>query len=184
MKYIYNKDSFDNAVEVDGYPWGFRLRTKRRYWIETVKNRGDRFCYATLNPKTNQWCKPKKNTYEAVLVLGFNQDNHVKTDGLGLWGTDQDIAAFKNRIDYDQLKELQKMKLCEKSSINHVMKSVKYEIKSTGTYNLSDPLDMIRLREDNKNREQKELEEKKTLNKINTAINQTYHSCLIKNNLK
>ena len=29
-KYIYNKDSFDNALEVSNYPWGFRLKTKRR----------------------------------------------------------------------------------------------------------------------------------------------------------
>ena len=34
-KYIYNKDSFDNSLEVSNYPWGFRLKTKRRTWIET-----------------------------------------------------------------------------------------------------------------------------------------------------
>jgi hypothetical protein len=36
-KYIYNKDSFENALEVSNYPWGFRLKTKRRTWIETNK---------------------------------------------------------------------------------------------------------------------------------------------------
>ena len=25
----------------ENYPWGFRLKTKRRTWIETDKNKGD-----------------------------------------------------------------------------------------------------------------------------------------------
>ena len=58
MEYVYGAKDFDTAVEIGNYPWGFRLRTKVRYWIETT-NRGDRFVKCTLNPKTNQWCKPK-----------------------------------------------------------------------------------------------------------------------------
>ena len=34
---IYNKDAADNAVVVEDYPWGYKLRTKRKYWIETTK---------------------------------------------------------------------------------------------------------------------------------------------------
>jgi len=67
-KYKYNIDSFDNAIEVNNYPWGFRLKTKRRYWIETTKN-GDRFCFCTLNPKTDKWSAVKKSTYNAVEVI-------------------------------------------------------------------------------------------------------------------
>ena len=66
--YIYNKDSFENSVEVDNYPWGFRLKTKKRYWIETNK-KGSRLVSCTLNPKNNQWCKPKASTYLEVGVL-------------------------------------------------------------------------------------------------------------------
>jgi len=44
-KYIYNKDSFDNALEVSNYPWGFRLKTKRRTWIETNKTKGTDFVF-------------------------------------------------------------------------------------------------------------------------------------------
>ena len=65
MDIIYNKDSFENAVEVDNYPWGYKFKTKRRYWIETTK-RGDRVCYQTLNPKTDKWCAVKKSIYSAV----------------------------------------------------------------------------------------------------------------------
>lgn len=56
---IYNKDSADNAVVVEDYPWGYKLRTKRKYWIETTK-RGDRLCYQTLNPKTDKWSLLRK----------------------------------------------------------------------------------------------------------------------------
>ena len=65
---IYKCKDFDSAFEVDNYPWGFRLKTKVRYWIETT-NRGDRFVKCTLNPKTNKWCKEKKSTYQAVMVM-------------------------------------------------------------------------------------------------------------------
>jgi hypothetical protein len=42
----------DTAFVVDDYPYGFRLRTKIRYWIETKKGFGQRFCSQTLNPNT------------------------------------------------------------------------------------------------------------------------------------
>ena len=76
MSNIYGHSSFDSGYVVTNYPWGFRLKTSRRYWIETT-NRGDRFCYATLNPKTDQWCKPKKSTYSAVMVMCLNEKEHV-----------------------------------------------------------------------------------------------------------
>ena len=69
MIFIYNKDSFENSVEVENYPWGFKLKTKKRYWIETNK-RGSRLVSCTLNPKNNQWCKPKASTYSEVGFLG------------------------------------------------------------------------------------------------------------------
>ena len=96
---IYNKDSFDNAVEVDNYPWGFKLKTRRRYWIETKKNRGDRFCYSTLNPKTNKWCKPKKSTYTTLGFLFEEPNGHIA------------YKAYTNRNDFDfgQLTKTQKV---------------------------------------------------------------------------
>ena len=48
MEIIYNKDSFENAIEVNNYTWAYKLKTDRRYWIETT-SRGDRLCYQTLN---------------------------------------------------------------------------------------------------------------------------------------
>ena len=73
---IYNKDAADNAVVVEDYPWGYKLRTKRKYWIETTK-RGDRLCYQTLNPKTGEWCAIKKGTYAGIKVLYKDEAGHV-----------------------------------------------------------------------------------------------------------
>ena len=50
---IYGATSPETAIVVKNYPWGFRLKTKRKYWIESNKTQGDRLCFCTLNPKTN-----------------------------------------------------------------------------------------------------------------------------------
>lgn len=45
-KYLYNHTNFETGYEVEGYPWGFRLKTNVRYWVETSEksNGGQRFC--------------------------------------------------------------------------------------------------------------------------------------------
>jgi len=65
--YIYNKDSFENSVEVDNYPWGFK-KTSKRFWLETNK-KGTRLVSSTKNPKTGEWCKAKTSTYSELGVL-------------------------------------------------------------------------------------------------------------------
>ena len=106
-KYIYNKDSFENAIEVSNYPWGFRLKTKRRTWIETNKTKGDRLCFCTLNPKTNKWCAVKKATYNAVEVLFIDENEHIKSDAIWKYGTnDQKIKPQHcNQADRDILRK-------------------------------------------------------------------------------
>ena len=66
-KYIYNKDSFENSVEVDNYPYGFK-KTNKRFWLETNK-RGTRLVSSTKNPKSGEWNKVKTSTYSEVGVL-------------------------------------------------------------------------------------------------------------------
>ena len=185
MNLIYNKDSFDNAFEVNNYPWGFRLKTKRRYWIETNKQ-GDRTCFQTLNPKTNAWCAVKHSTYGAVKLLCLDENNHVQTFGIHKYGTDKkEIEEFLSKIDYDYLNDLQKKQICKLKSINKVMEKVTFKIAKVSEYNLSDPLDLIRMRKDNNSPETKakEQEQNKIKSQISSAINGTYNQCLVKNNL-
>jgi hypothetical protein len=70
------------ALIINNYPYGFRLRTQIRYWIETT-DRGDRFVSQTLNPKTNKWNNPKKSTYQAVMVLIKEKETgYIRSCGL------------------------------------------------------------------------------------------------------
>ena len=186
-KYIYNKDSFDNALEVSNYPWGFRLKTKRRTWIETNKTQGDRLCFCTLNPKTDKWCAVKKATYNAVEVLFIDENEHIKSDGIYKYGVnDEKIKDFLSGVDYDQLNDLQKKQVLKLKAMNKVMEKVTFNITKVSEYNLSDPLDLIRMRRDNNSDETKarEQEQDKIKSQISSAINSTYNQALVKNNLK
>ena len=69
----------ETAFTVDDYPYGFRLRTKIRYWIETKKGHGQRFVSQTLNPKNGKWNTPKFGTYAPLLVLVRNPENGYVT---------------------------------------------------------------------------------------------------------
>lgn len=96
-EYLYGHTSFENAYEVDGYPWGFRLKTKKRYWIETSekKNGGQRLVHCTLNPKNGRWCKPKTETYSALEFLYLDENGHVKSESISYCGLGCDKKGEK-----------------------------------------------------------------------------------------
>jgi len=188
MEYVYGAKDFDTAVEIDNYPWGFRLRTKVRYWIETT-NRGDRFVKCTLNPKTNQWCKPKKSTYKAVKVITKKVEDdktfiNYTSISVG-WSDAVQVANFEHKIDRTQLSNKQLKQICKCKAVNEMNKNVKWEIKPGKTYNLSDPADLARMKADANSPE--ELKRKKEQEDIKDKIvgygNHLYNQCLIKNNL-
>lgn len=185
MNLTYNKSSFDNAIQVDNYPWGFRLKTNRRYWIETKKN-GDRLCYCTLNPKTSAWCAVKKSTYNAVELLYFDKNNHVKTFSIYKYGTsEKELNEFLSKINYDSLNDLQKKQICKIKSVNKVIEKVSFKITKVSEYNLSDPVDIAKMRADSNSPEtlKREKEQNQIKQHISDSINNTYKHCLIKNKL-
>ena len=90
MKALPNAVSPETAVVVNDYPYGFRLRTKIRYWKETKKGFGQRFVSQTLNPKTGQWNKPKAGNYYPVVVMVQEEkadpnEGFVSYRVLGMW---------------------------------------------------------------------------------------------------
>tara|TARA_R100001480_G_C4640294_1_gene169245 strand:- start:43 stop:561 length:519 start_codon:yes stop_codon:yes gene_type:complete len=169
MNIIYNKDSFDNAIEVDNYPWGFKFKTKRRYWIETTK-RGDRLCYQTLNPKTDKWCNVKKSTYSPVELLYLNENGHVKTYGFSLYNA-EGVYKFEKNIDVEKLNKGQRMKICEAKAIAYMNSKIEVEIVNTTM--MSD-----------EEKEVREKEQKEVKDTINKHLGYVYDKCLIKNDLK
>lgn len=87
----------ETAYVVDNYPYGFRLRTQIRYWIETTKN-GQRFVSQTMNPKTGAWNKPKASTYDDIKVLTLDESNgHIHSDSLRYNDDDAKIEAYAER---------------------------------------------------------------------------------------
>ena len=85
----------ETAYEVSDYPYGFRLRCKIRYWIETNKN-GQRVWSQTTNPKRGDvWNKPKASTYNDIKVLFLDEQEHVANNGLSFYSTPEQIAAFE-----------------------------------------------------------------------------------------
>tara|TARA_R110000822_G_C15336165_1_gene495320 strand:+ start:6633 stop:7163 length:531 start_codon:yes stop_codon:yes gene_type:complete len=169
---LYGHTNFENGFEVQNYPWGFKLKTLRKYWVETTK-RGDRFCFVTLNPKTNQWCKPKKGTYAAVVIMFLDENNYVKNKCLHL-GYDDEAAVkkFLDDVDYDQLSLEQKKMVCQAKTINHVNSKIKVTFKVVAPTKF------------NQEKADEEEAKKKEQDKLlNNYANHVYGKCLVKNNL-
>lgn len=127
-QFLFGHTNEETAYLVDDYPYGFRLRTQIRYWIETTKH-GDRFCSQTLNPKTGRWNKPKKSTYSAVGVMFLNEDNHVKWTGFSLgWTKEEQINAFVEKIGgIEKLNPMQVSKVKDGIAISRTQEHITYE---------------------------------------------------------
>jgi hypothetical protein len=84
VRVLHGHTDMDSAYVVDDYPYGFRLRCKIRYWIETAAKGGakgrQRFMSQTTNPKRAEevWNKPKGSTYSAMAVMYLDGDDHVQ----------------------------------------------------------------------------------------------------------
>jgi len=172
-KNIYNHKNFDSAFEVDNYPWGFKLKTKVRYWIETT-NRGDRFVKCTLNPKTNKWCKEKKSTYNAVMVMTKEvKDQKTFISYISIsrgWSDAVAVAKFEHQVNKDLLSKEQLKQICACKAINQVNKNLKVEFVNSTAWT-----------------DQERAAHKKKQDEINGKLaaytNKLYGSCLVKNKL-
>ena len=174
-KYLYGHTSQETAYVVGDYPWGFRLRTIIRYWIETkvANNGGQRFCSQTINPKTGKWCEPKRSTYSNVIVMFLDKNDHVKTEHLTTYTQTETIRNFVE-IHRDNLTEFQKSQLKEMIAINEVMKHVTFEVRPSpiGPVSLlsKDPEEIRKRELLVKEQEEREKEKELTLRKINFSI--------------
>lgn len=168
-----------NPLIVENYPYGFK-RTKIKYWVESIKRKGDRFCSQTLNPKTNLWNKPKKATYNAVNIVYEDENKHIKYYAFWRSTSAEDYKKFMAFIGDMELNELQKeelriirayIKTYEGVSFECV--SVKYRNKTTGEIVEQVPLMNMGNFEEIKN-EEKEKEQKEIKNQINKNIAYNY----------
>jgi hypothetical protein len=170
INYIYNKDSFENSVEVDNYPWGFK-KTSKRFWLET-NNKGTRLVSSTKNPKNGEWCKAKTSTYLEVGVLTSDikdGKNFISWTGLSGYSSDKDIVEFTRSVDVQQLPKLSQKAICFLKAKNHAWKGVKVEFVTNPTPEQSEKLKQ---------------NEDKAKSYLAAVGSRAYNTCLIKNNLK
>ncbi len=107
MEILETQPTEEAPYLVHNYPYGFKLRTDIKYWVESVKNKGDRFCSQTLNPKTQQWNKPKKSTYSAVMVIYLDEKEHTTYKSLWRTTSADNYKEFMEFIGDTTLNELQ-----------------------------------------------------------------------------
>ncbi len=84
-----------SAFVVDDYPYGFRLRTQIRYWLERVPKKGVRFVSQTMDPKTSRWNKPKKSMFSRFAeAMYLDEIGHVQTRALNEYSSAGDVADY------------------------------------------------------------------------------------------
>lgn len=97
MNILSGHISPETAFMVNDYPYGFRLRCKIRYWLESSPNKGVRFCSQTTNPKRGDvWNKPKASTYSRFGGCMFTDENgHVQWTGISEYSDLQEMIDWK-----------------------------------------------------------------------------------------
>lgn len=121
-KPLYGHTSPQTAYVVDDYPYGFKLRTKIRYWIESNPSKGYRFVSQTMDPKKpgEVWNKPKASTYSTIAgELYLDEKDHVQWSGITPYTDAPEVMTFLTdfpHADKTQLKRWipMKIKLYEK----------------------------------------------------------------------
>ncbi|HLJ96274.1 MAG TPA: hypothetical protein VKU02_24080 [Gemmataceae bacterium] len=113
---LHGHVSPETAYVVQDYPFGFRLRCKIRYWIETAdkgaKKGAMRFVSQTTDPRKSGefWNKPKAGTYHDLVVMFVDEVGHVHCDVIGLWAMVECFAQFRQNYGC-QLSEAQAKRL-------------------------------------------------------------------------
>jgi hypothetical protein len=97
------KNQFLKTTEkftTENYPYGFRLKTTKIDWLEFSQKHGFRHVTQTINPKTGKPNNPKKSTYYDLMVLGMNEDGHLKSRAYSFNGDDQE-KVFVMKFIYE-----------------------------------------------------------------------------------
>ena len=123
----------DNVHYVEDYPYGFRLRTTIRYWIETRPGYGQRSASQTRNPKKpgEVWNAPKYSTYSAIIIMYLEYDETIQKEKVKFWHLShtawaESITEFENQNFV--LSDYQKEQLRRVKVLNETVKSGKYVI--------------------------------------------------------
>lgn len=110
-KFLQGHTCKQNAFEVKNYPWGFKMKTSRFYWIESKKGKGDRFCYYTINPKNGRMCETHCSTYSTFMYMYTDQKGHVTYECITAFDLETFVARFEfilNKLDVLYITDIQR----------------------------------------------------------------------------
>jgi hypothetical protein len=136
MIFHYNATSKETALVKENWPWGFKLKSPRRFWIETGR-KGQREASQQKNPKTGLWCKPRRTTYSMAMVLAEDTSGLVSTYSISHYDDIDKIEDFYNEhkegLHPSKSDEIDRF-ITAKKLVNEAFKTgaMRYEIKSTG----------------------------------------------------
>ena len=112
-KVLIGHTSPETAYVVEDYPYGFTLRCRIRYWIETRPKFGQRLVSQTTNPKKagEVWNKPKAGTYHSILVMGLDENDHVTSTAIQFGADKESLDKWAGKYGFaltpDQVKTLE-----------------------------------------------------------------------------
>jgi hypothetical protein len=94
-KPLYGHHDENSAYLVEDYPYGFKARTRIRYWLEKSGSKGFRFVSQTEDPKRLRWNNPKKSTYiEWGAAMYLDSQDHVAWTGVGQYTSSEKFLEF------------------------------------------------------------------------------------------
>ena len=107
---LYGHTSPETAYLVPDYPYGFKLRCQKRYWLEYKANKGWRLCSQTTNPKKGDvWNKPDMSIYiDQAACMYLDEKNHVQWKGISLYSKSEEALAFVQQFPEADLEQLSK----------------------------------------------------------------------------
>ena len=104
---LYGHTDENSAYVVDDYPYGFKLRTQIRYWLEFAPKKGARFVSQTMDPKKGRWNAPKKSTYADLGgVMFLDGQGHVSWEGVGVYTSATKLLEFVSKFPGAHLPDL------------------------------------------------------------------------------
>lgn len=114
-KPLYGHTDPNNAYMVDDYPYGFKARTRIRYWLESGGSKGFRFVSQTEDPKKLRWNSPKKSTYARYAACMYlDEKGHVQWRGISEYDSGDQVLDFIKSFphaDFSLLRTWIKMKV-------------------------------------------------------------------------
>lgn len=159
MKLLQGHNSKETAYVIDDYPYGFKLRTKIRYWVESVKSKGDRFCSQTLNPKTNNWNKEKKSTYSDIILLKLEDNGYIGFIEYSVVYTEQkDLDSFLEKVKKDsiELNTLQKEQIIVAKAILKTRDNITCSVVETTSWT-KEEIEAHKIKEDETKKQLKQI---------------------------